>query len=452
MCTALVVGNMVGSGIFLLPASLGAYGGVSIVGWLVTSAGAMFLALTFARLARALPRVGGPYAYARASFGDFPAFLVAWGYWISICAGNAAIAVALVGSLAYFWPVLAARPAMGGAAALASIWLLALVNLRGVRTAGWVQLVTTVVKLAPLVAIGTVGLLFLHWDNFTPFNVSGRSMLSAVSSTAALTLWAFTGLESATIPADDVEKPDRVIPRATLLGTALAAMVYILATAAVMGVMPPAALAASPAPFADAASRMWGPGAAAAVAAGAAVACFGVLNGWTLLLGQLPLAAAMDGLLPRVFARLSARGTPAFALVSSTALVTLVVATNYAKGLVTAFTFIILLSTLATLLAYACSSMALVVSNVRARDGLRGWRLAGWLGVALLAFGYSMWAVVGVGRDTVFWGLLLLLAGVPAYLWVTRHAVLARQGRRDPTSPLAFDPIDATARRQEAQR
>ncbi len=418
MCTALVVGNMVGSGIFLLPASLGSFGGVSIAGWLVTTAGAVLLALTFARLARALPRAGGPYAYTRATFGDFPAFLVAWGYWISICAGNAAIAVAFVGSLAFFQPALAASPALGAVTAVAAIWLLVVVNARGVRAAGWVQLVTTVLKLAPLVALSTLGLGFVHWDHFTPLNVSGRSTFSAITGTAALTLWAFSGLESATIPAADVARPDRTIPRATLLGTALAAVVYILATVAVMGVLPAPALAASAAPFADAASRMWGPWAAGAVAAGAAVACFGALNGWTLLLGQLPRAAAADGLLPGIFGRLSPRGTPAAGLVASSALVTLVVATNYTRGLVAAFTFIILLSMLGALVAYVFSSLALLASSVleRARAGRRG--SAAQLAVPALAFAYSVWAVVGAGWDAVFWGLVLLLAGVPVYFGI----------------------------------
>jgi APA family basic amino acid/polyamine antiporter len=421
MCTALVVGNMVGSGIFLLPASLGAYGGVSILGWLFTTAGAMLLALTFARLARGLPRAGGPYAYTRQAFGDFPAFLVAWGYWVSICAGNAAIAVALVGYLAFFWPALSASPALGAGAALASIWLLVAVNARGVRTAGWVQAVTTVLKLAPLVAIGTVGLLYMRWSNFVPFDVSGRGTLSAVSATAALTLWAFMGLESATIPADDVAHPDRTIPRATLLGTGAAATIYVLSSVAVMGVIPAAALATSHAPFADAATRMWGPWAASAVAAGAAVSCFGVLNGWTLLLGQMPLAAAADGLLPRGFGRLSRRGTPALALAFSSALVTLVVATNYARGLVAEFTFIIRLSTLTALVAYVFSSLALVVSLWPARARTRAGRGSGLLAVAILAFAYSLWAVAGIGREALLWGSVTLLVGVPIYLSVVRR-------------------------------
>jgi len=421
MCTALVVGNMVGSGIFLLPASLGAYGGVSIFGWLFTTAGAMLLALTFARLARALPRAGGPYAYTRAAFGDFPAFLVAWGYWVSICAGNAAIAVALVGYLGFFWPAIATSPGRGAVAAVAAIWLLTAVNARGVRTAGWVQLVSTVLKLAPLVAIGTVGLLFLRRDNFVPFNVSGQGTFAAVWATAALTLWAFMGLESATIPADDVERPDRTIPRATLLGTAASAAVYVLATVAVMGVIPAAALATSGAPFADAASRMWGPWAAGAVAAGAAVSCFGALNGWTLLLGQMPLAAAMDGLLPGLFGKLSARGTPALALVLSSVLVTLVVATNYARGLVAEFTFIIRLSTLTALLAYVFSTLALAVSRVRVRAPIPGEPTASRLAVPLLAFAYSLWAVAGVGREALLWGSVTLLLGIPIYLGVVRR-------------------------------
>jgi APA family basic amino acid/polyamine antiporter len=421
MATALVVGNMVGSGVFLLPASLGAYGGISLVGWLFTTAGALVLALTFARLARAHPRAGGPYAYTRVAFGDFPAFLVAWGYWISICAGNAAIAVALVGYLAFFVPALATSPLRGAGAAVLCIWFLTWVNTRGVREAGGVQLVTTLLKLAPLVAIGTLGLASFHGGNFVPFNASGHSTLSAVSSTAALTLWAFLGLESATIPADAVAHADRTIPRATLLGTGIAAAVYILSTVAVMGVLPPHILAASTAPYADAARTMWGPWAATAVAAGAVVSCFGALNGWTLLLGQMPLAAAGDGLLPQVFGRLSTRRTPAAGLVVSSFLVSLIVATNYTGGLVVEFTFIILLATLATLVPYAFSMMAFVVMRVRDLGWPSGARSAAPFVVAFVAFGYSLWAIVGIGWEAQFWGTVLLIAGVPFYLRAVRR-------------------------------
>jgi basic amino acid/polyamine antiporter, APA family len=416
MATALVVGNMIGSGVFLLPASLGPYGAVSMVGWAFSSLGAMLLALTFAWLARDLPRAGGPYAYTRAAFGDFPAFLVAWGYWISICAGNAAIAVAMVSYVGFHTVIGSAGPAGGAAIAVASVWVLTWVNARGVRTAGGVQLATTVLKLLPLLAVGTLGLAFAEWRNFTPFNPSGQSTVGAVSATAALTLWAFLGLESATIPANDVEQADRTIPRATLLGTAIAAVVYVLGTVAVMGVLSPGAVSTSTAPFADAAERMWGHWAAHAVALGAGVSCFGALNGWILLQGQVPLAAAADGLFPSVFGRRSARGTPAAALTLSSVLVTLIVAANYAKGLVGAFTFIILLATLATLVPYAFSSAAFVVSQTRQGRPLPARRLA----VAVLALAFSSWAIVGSGADTVLWGCVLLLAGVPVYAGMRR--------------------------------
>ncbi len=420
MATALVVGNMIGSGVFLLPAALGAFGGVSILGWLFTSAGAMILALTFARLSRLLPKAGGPYAYTRMGFGDFAGFLVAWGYWVSVCAGNAAIAVAFVGYMAFFWRPLAQNPALAAAGALCAIWLLTWINARGVRQAGSIQLVTTILKLLPLVAIGTVGLLYLDWDNFTPFNTSGRSTVSAVSATAALTLWAFLGVESATVPAGEIERPERTIPRATIVGTLIAALVYISGTVAVMGILPPSALISSTAPFADAASSIWGSWMARAIAAGAALSCFGALNGWIMLQGQLPLAVALDGLFPPVFGRISKHGTPVAGLVLSSALVTLIVVTNYTKGLVGAFTFIILLATVTVLVPYVFSSMALVLTSLRDRGTGGATKLTAPVILGSLAFLYSLWAVAGSGRDAVFWGFLLLLAGLPAYVWIVR--------------------------------
>jgi basic amino acid/polyamine antiporter, APA family len=424
MCTALVVGNMIGSGVFLLPASLGSYGAVSLVGWAFTSTGAILLAVMFAKLSRMVPRSGGPYAYTRAGVGEFAAFLVAWGYWISICAGNAAIAVGMVGYLGFFWPPLSVNPVPGAAAALGAIWLLTWVNARGVREAGGVQLVTTLLKLLPLVAVGTVGLVWLHGANFTPFNVSGRSTVSAVSATATLTLWAFLGLESATIPASEVAHADRTIPRATILGTLTAAVVYVLGTVAVMGVIPAATLARSTAPFADAAAAMWGPWAAKAVAAGAAISCFGALNGWILLQGQLPLAAATDGVLPSVFGRVSGRGTPVAGLVISSVLVTLIVATNFTRGLVDEFTFIILLATITTLVPYVFSSLALVLMSLKGQLTEPRTAVMRLVVLGILALGYSTWAIIGSGSDAILWGCALLLGGVPLYWWVGRRRFL----------------------------
>jgi APA family basic amino acid/polyamine antiporter len=408
---------MIGSGIFLLPAALAAYGGISILGWLFTSTGAMLLALVFARLSRRVPKVGGLYVYTRLGFGDFAGFLIAWGYWISIWCGNAAIATAFVGYMGVFVPPLTDSLLLGAVTAAAAIWLLSWVNARGVRDAGIVQLATTVLKLIPLIAVGLLGLLYFKFGNFTPFNPSGEPFLVAISATATLTLWAFLGLESATIPAEDVVEPERTIPRATILGTLVAAIVYILGTVAVMGVIAPALLTGSTAPFAEAASAMWGEWASYAVAAGAAISCFGALNGWILLSGQIPMAVARDGLFPAALARLSRRGTPVSGIVVSGVLATVLISMNYTRGLVEQFTFIILLATLTSLVPYVFCSAADFMVAAADRSGTAGRRWSAVLIVPTLAFLYSLWTIGGSGRDTVYWGFLLLLAGIPIYVW-----------------------------------
>src|SRR5918995_1869443 len=359
MATALVVGNMIGSGVFMLPATLaGAAGPISLLGWIFTGAGAMLLALVFANLGRALPKMGGPYAYARRAFGDFIGFQTAWGYWIAVWAGNAAIAVAFVGYLTIFWPATGTNELLGALVGIGLIWLLTLTNILGAREGGAVQLVTTVLKFVPLAIIGVVGLFFIDGGNYEPFAPNGASV-SLLSTTAALTLWAFIGLESATVPAEEVKDPERTIPRATIIGTVLATLLYLVATAAIMGIIPTDQLAASTSPFADAAGQIFGGGWDKVIAAVAMVSTFGALNGWILLQGRVPLAAAEDGMFPRPFARVHGeRRTPVFGLVVSSALVTALMLMNYTKGLLGAFEFVILLATLTTLVPYAFSAAA----------------------------------------------------------------------------------------------
>jgi basic amino acid/polyamine antiporter, APA family len=422
MATALVVGNMIGSGVFLLPASLAAYGGISIVAWLFTATGAFLLALVFARLGRAHPRTGGPYAYSRHAFGDFVGFQTAWAYWIAAWVGNAAIAIAFVGYVGHFFDVFAetstgAKLAQAGLAA-GAIWLLTWVNLRGVRQAGAVQAATTVLKLIPLAAVALLGLFWMDAGNFTPFNVSGDSTFGAITGAATLTLWAFIGLESATVPAEDVEDAERTIPRATLVGTAVTALVYILGTVAVMGVIPMETLAGSTAPFAAAAEEMWGAWAGDMVAVGAIISAFGCLNGWILLQGQVPFAAARDRLFPDSFGRLNRYGAPAVGLVVSSVLLTALMLTNYNATLVDRFTDMILLATLATLIPYAYSAAAHLMLAAKGHLPVTGRRLVAEVGVGLVAFAYAVWTIGGSGYKTIAWGYLLLLAGIPVYVWM----------------------------------
>jgi len=299
---------------------------------------------------------------------------------------------------------------------LITLWALTFVNTYGVREAGQVQLVTTVLKLLPLAAIGLFGFFSFRAEHFQPFNPSGGSSISALTATVTLTLWAFLGLESGTIPAADVRDASRTIPRATMLGTLIAATIYIISTVAVMGIIAPADLASSTAPFADAAGSIWGTWGRWIIGAGAAISCFGALNGWILLAGQVPRAAALDGLLPARFERLGPRGTPVFGLIFSSTIATVLIAMNYTRGLVQAFTFLILLATLATLLPYVFASMTGLMIALRERGtSAASGKTIGRMVLSVLAFGFSLWAIVGAGPDTVFWGFVLLVAGIPVY-------------------------------------
>ena len=418
MATALVVGNMIGSGIFLLPASLAAAAGpISIFAWVFTGIGAMLLALVFARMSRVLPQTGGPYTYARRAFGDFVGFQTAWGYWIAAWAGNAAITVAFVGYLAVFWPALGDQNLLAAAVGIGVIWLLTAVNVIGVREGAAIQVVTTVLKFVPLAVIGIVGLFFIDGGNYTPFAPHGTG--SAISAAAPLTLWAFIGLESAAVAGGEVRDPERTIPRATVIGTLLATVVYIVSTVAIMGIIPTDQLAQSSSPFADAAGQMFGGGWDKVFALVAMAATFGALNGWIILQGRVPLAAAEDGLFPREFARVHGeRRTPVFGLVVSSLLLSALMLMNYTKGLVDAFTFVLLLATLTTLVPYAYAAAAQAYLYLTEPELFERKRFARDTLIALFAFAYSVWAISGAGDDVIAKGFVLLLAGIPVYVLV----------------------------------
>ena len=411
------MGNMIGSGVFLLPASLAPFGGIGLGGWLLSTAGAVLLALVFARLSRFNPSAGGPYAFTRQAYGDLAGFLVAWGYWISVWCANAALAVAFVGYLDPFMPSVVRHPASAAVVAVCAVWFLTGVNAWGVRPAGRVQLVTTVLKIMPLVLIGAGGILWLDPSHFAVAAAGPRAIAGGLTSSATLTLWAFLGLECATIPAGSIRDPERTIPRATITGTLLASLIYITSTVGVIGLLEPSSLGQSTAPFADAARVLFGNRAAQLVAVGAAISCFGALNGWILIVGQLPMAAARDSLFPPAFARVSARGTPVAGMLIAGVLTTGLIAMNFTRSLVDLFTFTILLATLSTLVPYTFCSLA---GFILARRDDRMKMSAGASVVAALAFLYSLWAIGGAGADVVYWGFLLLMSGLPVYVWIKR--------------------------------
>ena len=417
--TSLVVGNMIGSGIFLMPAAMDAFGTVGLLGWLFSAIGSFFLAKVFSNLSKLIPnKTGGPYVYTRAGFGDFTGFLVAWGYWIANCGANAAIVISFISAMSVFFPALATNTMTAVGIGLGSIWIITGINSLGVALSGRFQLVTTILKLLPLVLISVGGLFFIKTQNFHPFNLSGEPIFSAITRTATMTMFAFVGIECATIPAGSTEHSEKTVSRATMLGMLISTIVYILGSISIMGIIPAAQLKQSATPYADAAAIIYGPAARYLASAGVAIAAFGALNGWTLIQGQVPYAVAKDKLFPGVFGRLNKRGVPAIGMAISSGMTSLLLLMNFTKGLVEQFKFLLLLATLSILIPYLLSAGAYIILGTK-KNALHKASRVSVVVLGLLAFVYSLWEIYGSGEQTVFYGFLFLMAGVPFYIWLS---------------------------------
>lgn len=415
VATSLVVGNMIGSGIFVLPAALASYGSISIVGWVFTAAGALILAKIFSNFSKIIVnKSGGPYTYSREGFGDFIGFLVAWGYWISCWITNGAIAIAIVSALSFFFPALKNEPIYSISLGLGFIWFLTWINSLGIKESGRIQLITTVLKVLPLIFVIIAGAFYFDLNKFPAFNLKGGSDFSSLSAVATLTLFAFLGLESATIPANSIKNPEVTVPKATMLGTILSTAIYILGTVVLFGVLPTEVFKDSPAPFAEAAKLIGGDYFGYFVAAGAAIAAIGALNGWILIMGQIPMATAKDDLFPRIFKKENKKGVPILGLIIGSILSSLIMLMNYTEGLVEQFEFMVLLTTLTCLVPYlfTTASYGLVILNKKFQTKNK----LNISVLAILGFTYSLWAIYGSGEETVFYGFLLLLLGIPFYI------------------------------------
>jgi APA family basic amino acid/polyamine antiporter len=408
---------MIGSGIFMLPAALAAFGGISIVGWICASLGAVLLAVVFGYLGKLAPEAnGGPFAYTKLGMGDFSAYLVAWGYWVSIWCANAAITVAVVGYLAVFFPVLGEYSLAAIATGLAIIWFFTWINSKEIKTVALVQIITTILKVAPIVLIGIWGMFYLQLENFTPFNLTGESDLSVITTTTVLTFFAFLGMESATIPSGSVQDSASTVKKATIFGTIATVFIYIISSVSIMGIIPAEVLAQSNAPFADVAEIFWGGAAKYIVAGGAVIATMGALNGWILMQGAIPMAAAQAGLFPKIFGKVNKSHSPIYGIVISSFIVSIFMLFNYSNSLVETFSFMMQLTTLAVTIPFLFSITSFVIILKRSHS-----RYYQKLTVAICAFAFVVWIMVGCGSEVLISGLSLFLLGIPFYFWITRE-------------------------------
>ncbi len=428
---ALIVGSIIGVGIFNLPTSLAGYGPITLVSMALTTVGALALALLFASLSRRLPADGGPYAYARVAFGNRLGFANAWSYWITAWAGNAAIAVGWVLYVEHFINK-GQNKLVTVLLVLIGLWLPAAVNLSGVKNIGSVQVITTVIKFVAVAFIATVGLFYISSGNFTPWNVSGESAISAIGGGMAIALFSYLGVETAAVAAAKVRNPDRNVPRATVLGTIATAVVYMLSLTAVFGIVPTDKLATATAPFSDAIDSMFGgTWAGNLMAIAVIISGLGALNGWTMICAEMPLAAAEDGLFPERFRRISNKGVPAFGIVASTVLASIAMAINYiGSNGATVFTTLVLMTGITAAIPYAFSALAQIKWRWIDHKTLETPRFARDMIVAVLALVFSIlfiWYSRNTGHSFwVYWAPFFLAAGalllgIPVYMAQRRH-------------------------------
>lgn len=421
---SLVVGNMIGTGIYVLPASLAEFGTISLLAWVYTSIGAMLLALTFANLSKKFPKTGGPYVYCRQAYGRLVGFIVAYTYWLSNLVSIAAITVSSISYLGFLSPVLNANDAQYDrfivlVVEVATVWFFTGINLIGVHTAGVVQLFLTIIKLLPLLLITLIGFGHINFSNLTEFTITHESNFVALSSAAALTFWAFIGLETATIPAENT-KGSSDIYKATVLGTLVVALIYIASTFVLMGMIPATLLKNSQFPFAQASIILFGTGAALIIAICAVMSGWGALNACILIQGQIVFAAARDHLFPRSFAKLSKRDVPVAGQLLSSALVTIFLILTMQPSLLKQFNHIALLAGLLTLVTYFLTTLSELKFLLQNKMPWSSLFLSKSLIITVLASAYSVWMISSFDITTLLIGLILILICVPLYFMTVK--------------------------------
>ena len=411
---SIAVGCAIGSGIFMMPTMLAPYGLLGFGGWLVAGAGSILVALTMARLVKRIPKTGGPYVYVNEGLGTFSGFIIAWTYWVACVSAIAGISIAFVGYLGFFLPQIANSQINALLASLLLIWIIVFLNIRSLENSSKFQLISTLLKLLPLIFIILLGASNFNVNNLPELNPSNLHPISLIATVTTLVMWSFIGIETATVPADNVINPQETIPKVLIASVITILVLYILVSIAIAALVPASELLNSSAPFALAASKILGVTGGTIVSLGALISTLGSLNANTLTAGNLSLAAARDGLLPSKFVILSKNGTPIFTYLLTGAFVSILLILNYTKGIVNAFVFMAMLSTLSTLIAYAfCAIAEFKFSRADEKNLQRNNALL----ISCGTFLYAFFAIWGAGIEMIIYSIILILIGTPIYLF-----------------------------------
>jgi APA family basic amino acid/polyamine antiporter len=410
---SIAVGCAIGSGIFMMPTMLAPYGLLGFGGWLVAGAGSILVALTMARLVKRIPKTGGPYVYVNEGLGDFSGFIIAWTYWVACVSAIAGISIAFVGYLGFFLPQIASSQIYALLASLMLIWIIVFLNIRSLENSSKFQLISTLLKLVPLMLIVLLGASNFDTSNLPELNPTNLHPISLIATVTTLVMWSFIGIETATVPADNVINPQETIPKVLIASVITILILYILVSVAIAALVPASELLDSSAPFALAASKILGVTGGAIISIGALISTLGSLNANTLTAGNLSLAAARDGLLPSKFVILTKNGTPIFTYLLTGVFVSILLMLNYTKGMVNAFVFMAMLSTLSTLIAYAfCAIAEFKFAKADAKSTQRNNALL----LSCVTFLYAFFAIWGAGIEMIIYSLILILIGTPIYL------------------------------------
>lgn len=411
----LVIGNMIGAGIFMLPISLSEYGSISIFGWIISGLIAIALAKIFKKLSKKYPGESGPFTYTNIFFGEFIAFIVVWGYWVSILLLNASLAIAVTSYSTVFIPELA-NQYYNISFSIFIIFIISIIGYKGIREIGNFQFYTTVIKIIPLILTVIIGFLFFNIENFFPLNISTETDFKAITISTTLTFFAFLGIESATVPEDKIKNPIENVSKATSYGVGFTFILYILSTIALIGILSPEQIQDSNAPFADAGGVIFGDYARYIMAFFAIVSALGCLNGWTLLQIELPKNLSKNNLFPEVFSKENSNKVPISGLIISNIIVVGLISMNYSKDLSNIFTYLILTSTFCTLILYLFLTIGEIVLIFKNKKYLR----TNFISIPVFLF--LIWMIIGVGYDSILLGLLLLSISIPIYFYQKYYA------------------------------
>lgn len=437
--TFLIMSNMLGSGVFMLPATLASVGGISLIGWLIAMVGVIALALVFARLAELVPGGAGPYDYAKKAFGNYVGYQTNYVYSIASWIGNVSMISVVLGYLANMLPIFNS-PLHSTLMQITIIWVFTFLNIRGAKIVGIIQGCALILALIPIVFVATIGWKWFDFNTFmSAWNVSHMSGASAVNASFNNIMWAFIGIESACVSAKLIKNPARNIPLATVGGVVIATLLYISTCTVIMGIVPNNELVKSSAPFAITLQKIFGGNAGVIVSICAIINCLGSLAGWTMVIGQTAKAAAVDGLFPKVFAKTNHKGIPAIGLIVLAIIMTVVVLITVSPTANQQFGKIITMSVILYLIPYIYSGFAVIIIGYKELPKFVYIRTV-FLGVVASLF--CMWSILGSDKPITVWAFIVMMSCTLFYAF---HKNKTKEKDNDKTNSKANPAFESTS-------